>query len=146
MAFQRSERTLHPLNFALVTFCCEDAERFSQWIDRLIAGITQGGTKQPTLVQVEKAKALLVDEYRKARNGTTKPHRDRLLDKQGNPCVYGVFIATIDRIAELAIDPPNIPRKSPDPRPRVSRPQLEIQRQSQRFFGLPGFEIVPDQE
>lgn len=145
MAYERPQRVLSPLNFELVQFCCEDADHFSQWIDKLMAGITQGGSKQPTLEQLEKAKALLVDEYRKARNGATKAHRDRLLDKDGFPCIYGVFIATLDRLAELTIDPPKIPRIAPSARPKPSKRQIEAQQQSQRFFGLPAFEIVPDE-
>jgi hypothetical protein len=145
MAFQRPERTLRPLVFGEPLFCCEEAEHFSAWIDKLIAGITRGGASQPTAEQLDKAKVLLVDEYRKARNGATKAHRDRLLDKEGRPCIYGVFIATIDRLAEIVIDPPKIPRQPSAPRPTISKRQQEQQRQSQRFFGLPAFEIVPDE-
>jgi hypothetical protein len=73
------------------------------------------------------AKAKLVDEYRKERNGATKAHRDRLSDKAGDPCIHGVFIATLERLADIRVQPritppprqrPVVPPAAPEPRPR----------------------------
>src|SRR5687768_5206560 len=80
-------------------FCCEVAEWFAAWVDKLIDRITGAGSKQPTYEQVEKAKALLVDEFRKERRGAEREHRDRLTDPAGDPCIYGVFVAGVERIA-----------------------------------------------
>lgn len=139
------EPTFYPLVWDEPRFCCPGAEHFSQWIDRLIAGITQSGTKQPTHSQLKEAKVLLVDEYQKARNGATKAHRDRLLNKAGRPCIHGVFIATIDRLAELTIDPPKIPPVPPSAKAVPSKRRRQQQQEAQRFFGLPAFEVIPDE-
>jgi hypothetical protein len=88
----------------------------------LIARLTKDGAKRPTQQQVWEAKAKLLDEYRKERNGATKAHRDRLTDKDGDPCLHGVFIATLEQLADIAIDPTITP---PPPRPRTKKPEAK---------------------
>jgi len=111
-------------------FCCEEAERFSSWVDTLISRLTKDGTREPTMEQMWEAKAKLLDEYRKERNGATRTHRDRISDKDDDPCIYGVFIAALERLAEITIEPtitpparqkrvvPSHPEQDPKPKPR----------------------------
>lgn len=103
--------------FPATRYCCATAERFAAWVDRLLARLTQDDAKQPTLPQVWEAKAKLLDEYRKERHGATRAHRDRLADKAGDPCLHGVFIAALERIADIVIDP----TITPPPRVRAKK-------------------------
>jgi hypothetical protein len=118
MAHERPPRTLKPLVFDAPAFCCDEAERFAAWTDTLVSRLTKDGTREPTTEQMYEAKAKLVDEYRKERNGATKAHRDRLSDKAGDPCIHGVFIATLERLAEIRVQP----KITPPPRSRVVTP------------------------
>lgn len=86
-------------------FCCDEAARLARWVDLLITRLTDGDGGQPTAQQLWEAKAKLVDEYRKERNGATKAHRDRLTDKHGDHCIHGVFIDALERLADVAVDP-----------------------------------------
>ena len=101
MSSPAPKRTPRPLPFDRPRFCCEEAERFSGWVDALVARLTKDGTKDPSVEQMWEAKAKLLDEYRKERNGATRQHRDRLKDKDGDPCVHGVFVAAMDRLAAI---------------------------------------------
>ena len=126
MDHERRIRTFTPLVFDTQAFCCDEAERFSAWTDTLISRLTKDGTSEPTTEQLYEAKAKLVDEYRKERNGVLKAHRDRLSDKAGDPCIHGVFIATLDRLADIRAQPKITPpprrrpvAPPPDPEPKL---------------------------
>jgi hypothetical protein len=128
MTHDRPQRTLRPLVFDEQHFCCEGAERFSAWVDTLISRLTKDGAREPTTQQLWEAKAKLLDEYRKERNGATRAHRDRLNDKAGDHCIYGVFLAALEHLAAIITQPTITPpaRRKPvmqateesKPRPR----------------------------
>ena len=130
MPHERPVRKLEPLtvNFGRPAFCCKEAERFSAWVDTLIARLTKDGAREPTIEQMWEAKAKLLDEYRKERNGAEKSHRDRLEGDDGERCIYGVFLDAVDRLADITIQPkittptrPAKPQPVADPAPPPKR-------------------------
>lgn len=118
MPYERPVRKLEPLVFQEQLYCCEEAERFAQWVDTLVSRLTKDGSREPTAEQMWEAKAKLLDEYRNERKGAEKAHRDRLSDKTGDPCIHGVFIASLERLADITIQP----RITAPPRRRAVEP------------------------
>jgi hypothetical protein len=129
MSYERPVRRLEPLeiNFGRKAFCCPAGERFSSWVDTLISRLTKDGTREPTPEQMQEAKARLLDEYRKERNGALRSHRDRVCDDEQAPCIYGVFLAALERLAEIVISP-TITEPSPPSRSRAKKPAEEPKR------------------
>lgn len=126
MSYERPARRLEPIvAFPKKAFCCKEAERFSAWVDTLISRLTKDGTREPTTEQMWEAKAKLLDEYRKERNGALREHRDRVWDDDQAPCLYGVLLAAMERLADIAIAPTITP---PPPRPRPKKPEEEPKR------------------
>lgn len=135
MSYERPVRRLEPLvafpKAPEKTFCCQEAERFSSWVDTLISRLTRDGTREPTSEQMQEAKAKLLDEYRKERNGAMRSHRDRVCDDDNAACIYGVFLAALERLAEITIlptitEPPSRSRsKKPAEEPKRPRSTYE---------------------
>lgn len=127
MPYQRPVRQLEPLDFSYSEYCCDEAERFAEWVNTLISRLTKDGSREPTVEQVWEAKAKLLDEYRKERYGVEKDHRDKLQDDAGGPCLYGVFMATADRLADIRIQPkittPTRRTKPPAAEPPTPQPR-----------------------
>ena len=87
-------------------FCCAAAETFASWCRHLRSGIESIKTDQA--VGIRQAKLLLLDRWFSVRATQPKGHRDRVANRSGLPCSYGVFLETLIWLLEReqAIDPP----------------------------------------
>lgn len=142
MPYQRPVRQLEPLDSIYSAYCCAEAERFAEWVDMLVSRLTKDDSREPTVEQVWEAKAKLLDEYRKERYGVEKDHRDKLQDDDGGPCLYGIFLAAADRLADVRIQPKittptrrKTPPAAEPPTPQPRRPKSVADVLSEALLG-----------
>ena len=99
-------------------FCCAPAITFSAWCAQLRSGV-ESITTDPA-VGLRQAKLALLDRWYSVRAAQPKAHRDRVANRAGLPCSYGVFLETLAWLLErerviappaLAV-PPKPPRRT----------------------------------
>lgn len=79
---------------------CAGAVRFAAWVDEQLAKLRAGEQAQ-SLVAIHRAVLRLTWQYFYERKGSEPDHRDRVMDEDGGPCVYGVFLDALERLHEL---------------------------------------------
>lgn len=100
-------------------YCCAAATGFAAWCTELRTGLD--AVRTDPAVGVRQAKLALLDRWYSVRAAQPKGHRDRVANRQGLPCSYGVFLATLEWLQERerAIAPPplavapKLPRSTP---------------------------------
>lgn len=111
-------------------FCCQAAEGFAGWIERLLTLVLPEG-KAPTEAAINHLLAHLAKQFWVVRGTVAVDHRDRQADERGRLCVYGVFLVALERATETMMavipEPPAKPPRRRQPE-AGSRPQI---------FGLP---------
>jgi hypothetical protein len=102
-------------------FCCDAAERLAGWVEAAFVRLTPEG-HEPTLPSLKSARLALTEQWFAERLGVTKKHRDRLTDREGLPCLYGVYVAAMERmqilersLQSLLPQPDLTPRNDPFP-------------------------------
>jgi hypothetical protein len=95
-------------------------------VDAQLAALTAEG--KPSAVAVHRAILRLTWQFFYERKGAEPEHRDRVTEENGAPCLYGVFLAALERLHGLHLDaeklelvervevPAAVPAPSPRPR------------------------------
>ncbi len=103
---------------------CPASVRFAAWVEAHLAELT--GEGKPSLVVVHRAVLRLTWQFFYQRKGAEPEHRDRVTEENGEPCLYGVFLAALEKLheAHLAaeklelIEKVPVPSPPPEPQPR----------------------------
>jgi hypothetical protein len=88
-------------------YCCDAAAAFAGWLTLLQDAVNK--TKiEHRAIALRQAKLQLMDRWWAMRQAQPKPHRDRLANKAGAPCIYQLFLAAVSWLLteELAVEPP----------------------------------------
>jgi hypothetical protein len=99
---------------------CPYARKFAEWSASLISV-----SQEPSLVEVNQAKVLLLDKYFEWRSHVPKSHRNRV-GPGGHRCIYHVFEQTYEKlkVIELSLTPPLLflppPPPPPPPTPQIA--------------------------
>jgi hypothetical protein len=101
--------------------CCEAAARLAAFNEAQAAWLKRGAINE---VRINQAKLLLLERYMAERNGSPAAHRDRVTGEDGQPCVYGQFLAGYHRLHTLhmetfppQLNPPGKPKPPSAPTP-----------------------------
>lgn len=105
--------------------CCPYAREFEVWTEELAARLLENGT----LVSINQAKVLLLDQYQRWRDSVPKVHQSYTGER--HICLFHVFDAFYKRLrlAELSLQPPllflpDVPRKRDFARLRQEPPMI----------------------
>jgi hypothetical protein len=83
------------------------ADRLTTWVGKRMGELVAGG-RQPTIVELNRFKVRLVDRLLAEYLATPEPQRSIVRDCEETPGLIGVFLTTLETIAELALaaEPP----------------------------------------
>lgn len=110
---------------------CLAAEQFSDWSDELLDAL---GTS-PEVIEIHLSKLRLLDKYMERRSTLAPPCRDNVT-RHHHQCLFDVFVATYERLAELHwnVEPPALVAPHPQPAPLPVMPSVqEIAREAARL-------------
>lgn len=99
------------------------AERFAAWVNTHLAELVAGG-RQPTIVELNRFKVRLSDRLLAECLATPEPQRSMVRDGEGTPGLLGVFLTTLEDLAELALEaePPPLWEPPKPPRRKKEKP------------------------
>jgi hypothetical protein len=102
--------SVQPIDFgeeAPPAFCCDAAAAFAGWLT-LLQDAVNNAKIEHRAIALRQAKLQLMDRWWAMRQAQPKNHRDRVANKNGDPCIYQLFLAGVSWLLtqELAVEPP----------------------------------------
>ncbi len=83
----------------------------------------EAGEGQPSPVAVLQALVRVTFQYWYERQGSEPEHRDRVFEENGTRCVYGEFLAALERCHELWLQVERLPVQEPPSAPPKPEPR-----------------------
>jgi hypothetical protein len=104
---------------------CEAAVRFAAWVDEQVSALT--GEGKPSPVAIHRVVVRLTWQFFYERKGTEPSHRDRVLEENGERCLYGVFLEALETLHELYMTVEKVELMERAPEPAQPTPPQEEQ-------------------